>query len=95
MASESEIKEMVARVSADVLKEVQGSEAVFRVSDLTAHVRNIGKPDDVAWSINYSTSSAALRDPGVRAGIGQVAWSIGYTTSSAALRDQIVTPGKQ
>jgi hypothetical protein len=96
MASESEIKDIVTRVTAEVRNEAVGSEARFKVSDLSAHLRDIAKPDTQAWTISYTTAAAALADQGIRtAGVGEVAWSISYSTAAAALQDIVTKPGQK
>ena len=93
MASESEIKDLVARVTAEVRKESIGSEAHFKVSDLSAHLRDIAKPDTQAWTISYSTAAAELASQGIRtAGLGEAAWSITYSTALASLQDLATKP---
>lgn len=88
MASEKDVRDIVARVTADVLNETRSGEAAFKVSDLTAHLRDIAKGDEVAWSISYSTAAATLGSPLVRPGSGDVAWTISYSTSAATLKDR-------
>ena len=89
MASEKEVKDIVARVTADVLNETRGGEATFKVADLSAHLRDIAKGDESAWSISYSTSAAVMGEQLIRPLGGDVAWSISYSTSAATLKDRI------
>ena len=90
MPSESEIKDIVARVSAQVMHEVKGSEQVFRISDLSAHVTDFGKGRDEAWTVTYSTTSAHLNDPSRVNPLDQVAWSISYSTSKPSVTERAI-----
>lgn len=88
VASEQEVKDIVARVTADVMRESQSKEATFKVADLTAHVTDIVKGADAAWTITYSTAAATLGEASPRLRGTEVAWSISYSTASAALADR-------
>ncbi|RMB35913.1 hypothetical protein C8J47_1436 [Sphingomonas sp. PP-F2F-G114-C0414] len=88
MPSEQEINDIVARVSAQVLREVKSSEQVFRIGDLSTHVIDIGKGGDAAWTISYSTAAATL-DGGTRIRtLDEVAWTISYSTSKPTLTER-------
>jgi hypothetical protein len=96
MANDREIKEIVARVTADVINETRGKEAAFTVSDLSTHLRNIAKGDEVAWTISYSTAAASLSEAGIRTNpLNEVAWSITYSTSAAVLQQELGTVAKK
>lgn len=86
MPSEHEIKDIVTRVSAQVLSEVKGREAIFRVGDLHSHVADFGKGGEVAWEVTYKTTSVQLSDSitHIRP-LDDVAWSISYSTSKPTL----------
>ncbi|KQO09204.1 hypothetical protein C8J44_0346 [Sphingomonas sp. PP-CE-3A-406] len=88
MPSEQEINDIVARVSAQVLREVKSSEQVFRIGDLSTHVIDLGKGGDAAWTISYSTAAATL-DGGTRIRtLDEVAWTISYSTSKPTLTER-------
>jgi len=96
MASDREIKDIVARVTADVMNEARGKEAAFTVSDLSTHLRNIAKGDEVAWTISYSTAAASLANAGIRTNPGgEVAWTISYSTSAAVLQQELGAVAKK
>ena len=83
--SKEQISELVNRATANVFKEMQGVEGAFGVTELRAHLSELGKIGTVAWEISYKTSSVALgRTDLVRPGAA-VAWEISYKTSSVAL----------
>ena len=88
MPSEQDINDIVARVSAQVLREVKSSEQVFRIGDLSTHVIDLGKGGDAAWTISYSTAAATL-DGGTRIRtLDEVAWTISYSTSKPTLTER-------
>ena len=88
MPSEQDINDIVARVSAQVLREVKSSEQVFRIGDLSTHVIDLGKGGDAAWTISYSTAAATL-DGGTRIRtLDEVAWTINYSTSKPTLTER-------
>lgn len=85
---DKEMKEIIARVSAEVLGEMKSHEAEtfrvsdrFKVSDLRAHVKELGSVvDKSAWKVTYDTSSdkiTSLKDQIS----GNVAWKITYDTA--------------
>ena len=77
--TKEQLDSVLSRVSAEVAKEVSGGEARgFQVADLRAQFADLVKGGDVAWTISYSTSSAAALGR-----LGEVAWTISYSTSSA------------
>jgi hypothetical protein len=87
MADEKQIREVVARVTAELANESQGYEReLFKVGDLKAHLsdfRTFGG-GDAAWTISYKTAAITsvegvdLVGPG-----GDAAWTISYKTSAA------------
>jgi hypothetical protein len=87
MPSETEIKEIVARVSAQVMSEAKTNEKVFRIGDLSAHVTELAKGRDEAWSVTYSTTSAQLDASRINP-VDQVAWSISYSTSKPTMTER-------
>ena len=67
-------------------KEIAVGEATrFEVADLRAQFADLVKGGNAAWTISYSTSSAAINQ---LERLGQVAWTISYSTSSAAIIDR-------
>lgn len=96
MANDREIKDIVARVTADVLNEAKGGEAAFTVSDLSAHLNTISKGDEAAWTISYSTAAASLADAGIRTNPGaQAAWTISYSTAAATMQKELGAVAKK
>ena len=59
--SRDKINEVVSRVMDEVANEVKALDGGFRVTDLHSQLANLGKANgNVAWTISYSTSSAAV-----------------------------------
>ena len=84
MAGEKELKDVINRVTADVLREMKGYEAgTFKVSDLRAQLEDLAEVGgNQAWKITYDTSGERIVDLGGRLGeIGGSAWKITYDTS--------------
>ncbi|MES3098339.1 hypothetical protein [Sphingomonas faeni] len=88
MPNEQEINDIVARVSAQVLREAKSSEQVFRIGDLSTHVIDLGKGGEAAWTVTYSTAAAQLGDASRIRPLDQLAWTISYSTSKAALTER-------
>ena len=89
MARDRDLKDIVSRVSSEVLGEME--ENRFQIQDFEDHVERLGggKSGTAAWSISYDTSSSKLT-PAPGAGInppsiGPAAWSISYSTSNSAV----------
>ncbi|GLO46553.1 hypothetical protein [Pseudomonas putida] len=86
--SNEQLKELIARATSDVLKEMQSSAGeAFSVDDLRAKVLDFDKIGDaVAWEVHYKTSMAGIEKAGsvVRPG-AEVAWEVHYKTSMANL----------
>ncbi len=86
MPSEQDINDIVTRVSAQVLNEVKGREALFRVGDLHAHITDFGKGGEIAWEVTYKTTSVQLSDAATHIRpLDEIAWTISYSTSKPAL----------
>ena len=83
MATEKELKEVIDRVTAEVIQEIQGHEGAFKVADLYTQLKDlatVGGP--VAWKITYDTSGDAVVSAKERVTLGgPVAWKITYDTS--------------
>jgi len=89
MARDRDLKDIVSRVSSEVLGEME--ENRFHIQDFEDHVERLGggKAGAAAWSITYDTSSSKLTPgpgPGLPGGsVGPAAWSISYTTGSSSV----------
>ncbi len=92
MPNEPDINDIVARVSAQVLREVKSSERVFRVGDLNSHVLDFSKGGDAAWTVTYSTTSATLDGIDRIRSLDDIAWSITYSTSKPTLTERGIEP---
>ncbi|RED15294.1 hypothetical protein [Parasphingopyxis lamellibrachiae] len=85
MASAKEMREIVDRVSAEVMSEMKTGENGFSVGDLAASLKEMTDSPQEAWSISYSTTDAKIA---ARPGLANPAsaWSISYSTADAAVR---------
>jgi len=82
--SQDQLRDVVARVVGDVMRETKANEAAFGVADLQSHLGELAKVGgDAAWTISYSTSRTsidALRESAALGG-DTAAWTISYSTS--------------
>lgn len=85
MASAKEMREIVDRVSAEVMSEVKAGERGFSVGDLAASLEEMGNSPQEAWSISYSTTDAKVSGRPDLVNPAS-AWSISYSTADAAVR---------
>jgi hypothetical protein len=81
---DKDLQETISRVTAEVLREVQGHEArSFQISDLRTQLKDMADfARNAAWTISYSTSSSSI-SPAFDA--SRAAWTVTYTTSSATI----------
>ncbi|MGJ8536333.1 MAG: hypothetical protein ACSHW2_04205 [Parasphingopyxis sp.] len=89
MASAKEMREIVDRVSAEVMSEMKVGEKGFGVSDLAASLKEMTDSPQEAWTIIYSTADAKFAGRSDLANPAS-AWSISYSTTDAAIREPAV-----
>lgn len=83
--SADQMRQVISRVTSEVLKEVEGAEKTFRVSDLYASVGDLAKAGGAAWKITYDTKREAdFARPLGGLGGGATAWKITYDTKREA-----------
>jgi hypothetical protein len=83
MATEKDTQEMIARITAQVIREVEAHERAFNVADLNLHVKNLidlgGNPS--AWKISNDTSGGTVARTSDKPIMGSdSAWTITYET---------------
>lgn len=87
MADEKSIRDIVARVTAELSRDAAAAESAFRVDELHTHLADFkGLASDNAWTISYSTSGIAelVGSEAIRFGSDN-AWTISYSTSAAEI----------
>lgn len=94
MAGERDLNKLVAKVTAEVLREVEIHEAeAFKVSDLRTELESLGDTGSgSAWKISYDTSDGRAIGPiGNGAIRAPSAWKISYDTSDRTVltKDQL------